>query len=211
MPEESTSITPKLDTEEEMDQGTPLPSNLVEVETPSEKWKTEFENEISSLRINGEDVSKIHRAMTQLREMKNSSDRTLRRMIILVAILVFTGLGVGLYALDYLLQFNAEKIDRVLDLNLKTVEKNREGMFKISTKAFPLLEMHPNKFIWDNNLSRWTILNPQTGIRGDLNNDYMLYSLEGLKLLEDQLGVTWNGEKWEFPNGYLPSKVIKRE
>jgi hypothetical protein len=211
MPEESTSITPKLDTEEEMDQGTPLPSNLVEVETPSEKWKTEFENEISSLRINGEDVSKIHRAMTQLREMKNSSDRTLRRMIILVAILVFTGLGVGLYALDYLLQFNAEKIDRVLDLNLKTVEKNREGMFKISTKAFPLLEMHPNKFIWDNNLSRWTILNPQTGIRSDLNNNYMLYSLEGLKLLEDQLGVTWNGEEWEFPNGYLPSKVIEPE
>lgn len=134
-----------------MDQGTPLPSNLVEVETPSETWKTEFKNEISSLRINGEDVSKIHRAMTQLREMKNSSDRTLRRMITLVAILVFTGLGVGLYALDYLLQFNAEKIDRVLDLNLKTVEKNREGMFKISIKAFPLLEMHPNKFIWDDN------------------------------------------------------------
>ena len=211
MSEESTSKTPKLGTEEEMDQGTPLPSNLVEVETPSETWKTEFKNEISSLRINGEDVSKIHRAMTQLREMKNSSDRTLRRMITLVAILVFTGLGVGIYALDYLLQFNAEKIDKVLDLNLKTVEKNREGMFKISIKAFPLLEMHPNKFIWDDNLSRWTILNPQTGIRSDLNNDYMLYSLEGLKLLEEQLGVTWNGEEWKFPNGYLPSKVIKRE
>lgn len=134
-----------------MDQGTPLPSNLVKVETPSETWKTEFKNEISSLRINGGDVSKIHRTMTQLREMKNSNDCTLRRMITLVAILVFTGLGVGIYALDYLLQFNAEKIDRVLDLNLKTVEKNREGMFKISIKAFPLLEMHPNKFIWDDN------------------------------------------------------------
>ena len=52
--------------EEELEQGTPLPSNLVEVETPSETWKTEFKNEISSLRINGEDVSKSHRAMEEL-------------------------------------------------------------------------------------------------------------------------------------------------
>ena len=34
--------------EDEPEQGTPLPSNLVEVETPSETWKTEFKNEISS-------------------------------------------------------------------------------------------------------------------------------------------------------------------
>ena len=64
--------------EEELEQGTPLPSNLVEVETPSETWKTEFKNEISSLRINGEDVSKIHRAMEELRKMYDSSDRKLR-------------------------------------------------------------------------------------------------------------------------------------
>ena len=206
MPEDPISQTNKEGSEEEMEQGTPLPSNLVEVETPSETWKTEFRNEISSLRVNGEDVSKIHRAMNQLREMRNSSDRTLRRMIILTAFLLFMGLGVGAYALDYLLQFNADKIDQVLDLNLENINKNKQGLFKISMKALPLLEMHPNNFMWDNNLSKWTILNPKTGIRSDLNNDYMLYSIEGINLLEEQLGVTWNGKEWVFPNGYLPSK-----
>ena len=52
----------------------------------------------SSLRINGEDVFKIRRSMNQLREMKNSSDRSLRRMIILTAFLIFMELGVGAYA-----------------------------------------------------------------------------------------------------------------
>ena len=55
-------------------------------------------NIYSSLRINGEDVFKIRRAMNQLREMKNSSDRSLRRMIILTAFLIFMELGVGAYA-----------------------------------------------------------------------------------------------------------------
>jgi hypothetical protein len=99
----------------------------------------------------------------------------------------------------------------VLDLNLENINKNKRGLFKISVKTFPLLEMHPNNFMWDNNLSKWTILNPQTGIRSDLNNDYMLYSLQGINLLEEQLGVTWNGKEWVFPNGYLPRKVMKQE
>jgi len=113
--------------EDEPEQGTPLPSNLVEVETPSETWKTEFKNEISSLRINGEDVSKIHRAMEELRNMRDSSDRTLRRLIILITLLLFTGLGVGMYSLDYLLRFNADKIDEVIDLNLLAINKSRKA------------------------------------------------------------------------------------
>ena len=144
--------------QEELEQGTPLPSNLVEVETPSETWKTEFENDISALRINGEDVSKMHRAMKDIKKMRMDSDMTLRKMIFIIIALALSILGVGVFALDYLLQFNASKIDTVVDLNLQNLAKNKEGMFRISNKALPLLEMHPNNFRWDKDKRVWTFL-----------------------------------------------------
>ena len=38
-------------------------------------------------------TSKIHRAMEELGKMRNSSDRTLRRLIILITLLLCTGTG----------------------------------------------------------------------------------------------------------------------
>ena len=139
---------------------TPLPSNLVEVET-LEAWKTEFKNEISSLRINGE--GKIHRAMEELRKMQrpwplNHFDH----------LLLCTALGI-VYSLDYLLRFNADKIDNVIDLNLNAINKSKEGMIKIPLVAISFLEKHPNKMHWDENNSVWTFLDMGRGIiRNDL-------------------------------------------
>ena len=190
--------------EEEAEQGTPLPSNLVEVETPSETWKTEFKNEISSLRINGEDISKIHRAMEELRKMRNSSDRTLRRLIILITLLLCTGLGIGVYSLDYLLRFNSDKIDRVIDLNLNAIKKSKEGMIKIPLVAISLLEKHPNQMRWNENNSVWTFLDTFTGTRKNLSNDYMYYSSGVIEDLKNDLGLFWNGTSWNWPEGFDP-------
>ena len=190
--------------EEEPEQGIPLPSNLVEVETPSETWKTEFKNEISSLRVNGEDVSKIHRAMEELRKMRDSSDRTLRRLIILITLLLCTGLGVGIYSLDYLLRFNADKIDEVLDLNLLAIKKSKEGMIKIPLIAISLLEKHPNQMRWDENQSVWTFLDTFTGTRKNFSDDYMYYTPGVIEELKNDLGLFWNGSSWNWPEGFGP-------
>ena len=190
----------------ESKQGNPLPSNLVEVETPSETWKTEFKDEISSLRINGEDVSKIHRAMKELREMRDSSDRTLRRLILLITLLLCSGLGVGVFALDYLLQFNAEKIDKVIDLNLQAIEKSKEGMIKIPLIALSLLEKHPNEMNWDANQSIWTFWDTFSGKRKKFSPDYMFYSPGILEDLKQELGLFWNGDQWNWPKGFEPKK-----
>ena len=190
--------------EEEPELGTPLPSNLVEVETPSETWKTEFKNEISSLRINGEDVSKIHRAMEDLRKMRNSSDRTLRRLIISITFLLCSGLGIGLYSLDYLLRFNADKIDEVIDLNLLAINKSKEGMIKIPLVAISLLEKHPNQMRWDENRSTWTFLDTFTRTREDFSNDYMYYNPGVIEDLKNVYGLYWNGSSWNWPEGFGP-------
>jgi len=190
----------------ESKQGNPLPSNLVEVETPSETWKTEFKDEISSLRINGEDVSKIHRAMKELREMRDSSDRTLRRLILLTTLLICSGLGVGVFALDYLLQFNAEKIDKVIDLNLQAIEKSKEGMIKIPLIALSLLEKHPNEMKWDANQSIWTFWDTSSGKRKEFSPDYMFYSPGILEDLNQELGLFWDGDQWNWPKGFEPKK-----
>ena len=190
--------------EEEPEQGTQLPSNLVEVETPSETWKTEFKNEISSLRINGEDVSKIHRAMEELRKMRDSSDRTLRRLIILITVLLCTGLGIGVYSLDYLLRFNADKIDKVIDLNLNAIKKNKEGMIKIPLIGISLLEKHPNQMRWDENNSVWTFLDTFTGTRKNFSDDYMFYNPGVIEDLKNVYGLYWNGSSWNWPEGFGP-------
>lgn len=192
------------DPEEDMEQGIPLPSNVVEVETPSETWKTEFKNEISSLRINGEDVSKIHRAMEELRKMRHSSDRTLRNLIILITLLLCSGLGVGVFALDYLLRFNADKIDEVIDLNLLAIKKSEEGMIKIPLIAISLLEKHPNQMRWDANRSTWTFLDTFTGTRMDFSSDLMFYSPDVIEQLKIDFGLNWNGATWNWPEGFGP-------
>ena len=190
--------------EEESEQGTPLPSNLVEVETPTESWKTEFKNEISSLRINGEDVSKIHRAMEELRKMRNSGDRTLRRLIILITLLLCTGLGIGLYSLNYLLRFNADKIDDVIDLNLLAIKKSEEGMIKIPLIAISLLEKHPNQMRWDENKSVWTFLDTFTDTRKNFSDDYMYYTPGVIEELKNDFGLFWDGSSWNWPEGFEP-------
>ena len=190
--------------EEELDQGTPVPSNLVEIETPSETWKTEFKNEISSLRINGEDVSKIHRAMEELREMRNSSDRNLRRLIILITLLLCSGLGIGVYSLNYLLRFNADKIDEVIDLNLLAIEKTKQGMIKIPLIALSLLEKHRNQMRWDANRSTWTFLDTFTASRMDFSSDFMFYNPQSIEQLKKDYGLFWNGSSWNWPEGYGP-------
>ena len=190
--------------EEELDQGTPVPSNLVEIETPSETWKTEFKNEISSLRINGEDVSKIHRAMEELREMRNSSDRNLRRLIILITLLLCSGLGIGVYSLNYLLRFNADKIDEVIDLNLLAIEKTKQGMIKIPLIAVSLLEKHRNQMRWDANRSTWTFLDTFTASRMDFSSDFMFYNPQSIEQLKKDYGLFWNGSSWNWPEGYGP-------
>jgi len=190
--------------EEELDQGTPVPSNLVEIETPSETWKTEFKNKISSLRINGEDVSKIHRAMEELREMRNSSDRNLRRLIILITLLLCSGLGIGVYSLNYLLRFNADKIDEVIDLNLLAIEKTKQGMIKIPLIALSLLEKHRNQMRWDANRSTWTFLDTFTASRMDFSSDFMFYNPQSIEQLKKDYGLFWNGSSWNWPEGYGP-------
>jgi len=192
------------ESEEEIEQGTPLPANLVEVETPSETWKTEFKNEISSLRINGEDVSKIHRAMEELRKMRDSSDRSLRRLIILITLLLCSGLGIGAYSLNYLLRFNADKIDEVIDLNLLAIEKSKKGMIKIPLVAISLLEKHPNQLRWDETRSTWTFLDTFTETRKDFSDDYMFYSPGVIEDLKNDFGLYWNGDKWNWPKGFEP-------
>ncbi len=194
----------KEEPEEEPEQGTPLPSNLVEVETPSETWKTEFKNEISSLRINGEDVSKIHRAMEDLREMRDSSDRSLRRLILLITLLLCSGLGIGVYSLDYLLRFNTDKIDEVIDLNLLAIQKSKEGMIKIPLIAISLLEKHPNQLRWDENQSVWTFLDTFSGTRSNFSDDYMYYTPGVIEDLKKDFGLFWNGSSWNWPEGFGP-------
>jgi hypothetical protein len=190
------SVDESSHSEEVLEQGINTPRNLVEVETSSDSWRTEFENEISSIRINGEEVTKLHQAVGELRKLREKSNRAIKRLMLLTIVLISSSLAFCLYAFDYLLQFNVEKIDHALDLNIETIEKSREGMVKMPSKSLAMLKAHKNKIIWDDNKSHWTFLNSFNGKTELLTNEYFFYSPIRLEELSE-MGIYWDGSEWK--------------
>ena len=190
------SVDESSTSEDALEQGTPLPSNLVEVETPSETWKTEFQNEISSIRINGEEVTKLHQAVIELRKLREKSNRSVKILMFLIIVLISSSLVFCIYAFDYLLQFDVEKIDHALDLNIETIEKSSRGMVRMPSKSLAMLKAHKNKIIWDDKKSHWTFLNSFNGKTELLTNEYFFYSPIRLEELRE-MGISWNGSEWK--------------
>ena len=186
----------KRDLGEDLEQGTEVPRNLVEVETSSETWKTEFEKEISAIRINGEEVIKLHNAVSELRALREKSNRSIKRLMTIIILLIITSLAFCLYAFDYLLQFNIEKIDQAIDLNIETIEKSRVSMVRMPTKSLAMLKAHKNEISWDNNLSTWVFLNSFNGKKEPLTNDYFFYNPARINDVK-AFGLHWNGYSWQ--------------
>ena len=196
MTDDKDSGSRKRDLGEDLEQGTEIPRNLVEVETSSETWKTEFEKEISAIRINGEEVIKLHNAVSELRALREKSNRSIKRLMTIIIILIITSLAFCLYAFDYLLQFNIEKIDQAIDLNIETIEKSRVSMVRMPTKSLAMLKAHKNEISWDNNLSTWVFLNSFNGKKEPLTNDYFFYNPARINDVK-AFGLHWNGYSWQ--------------
>jgi hypothetical protein len=193
---EKKSVDESSTSEDELEQGKAVPRNLVEVETSSNKWKTEFENEISSIRINGEEVTKLHQAVRDLRKLREKSNRSIKILMFLIIVLISSSLVFCIYAFDYLLQFDVEKIDHALDLNIETIEKSSQGMVRMPSKSLVMLNAHKNKIIWDDNKSHWTFLNSFNGKTELLTNKYFFYHPIHLDEL-GEMGIYWNGSEWK--------------
>jgi hypothetical protein len=196
MTDDKDSESRKRDLGEDLEQGTEIPRNLVEVETSSETWKTEFEKEISAIRINGEEVIKLHNAVSELRALREKSNRSIKRLMTIIILLIITSLVFCLYAFDYLLQFNIEKIDQAIDLNIETIEKSRVSMVRMPTKSLAMLKAHKNEISWDNNLSTWVFLNSFNGKKEPLTNDYFFYNPARINDVK-AFGLHWNGYSWQ--------------
>ena len=196
MTDDKDSESRKRDLGEDLEQGTEIPRNLVEVETSSETWKTEFEKEISAIRINGEEVIKLHNAVSELRALREKSNRSIKRLMTIIIILIITSLAFCLYAFDYLLQFNIEKIDQAIDLNIETIEKSRVSMVRMPTKSLAMLKAHKNEISWDNDLSTWVFLNSFNGKKEPLTNDYFFYNPARINDVK-AFGLHWNGYNWQ--------------
>lgn len=196
MTDDKDSESRKRDLGEDLEQGTEIPRNLVEVETSSETWKTEFEKEISAIRINGEEVIKLHNAVSELRALREKSNRSIKRLMTIIIILIITSLAFCLYAFDYLLQFNIEKIDQAIDLNIETIEKSRVSMVRMPTKSLAMLKAHKNEISWDNDLSTWVFLNSFNGKKEPLTNDYFFYNPARINDVK-AFGLHWNGYSWQ--------------
>ena len=64
----------------------PMENNSLEVGFSPESWKTEFHDEITSVRLNGEKIAEIRDLMDEMKAIKEKNDRTIKGLSIAIMI-----------------------------------------------------------------------------------------------------------------------------
>jgi len=70
----------------------PKENNSLEVGFSPESWKTEFHDEITSVRLNGEKIAEIRDLMDEMKAIKEKNDRTIKGLSIAIISLTIIGL-----------------------------------------------------------------------------------------------------------------------
>ena len=79
----------------------PKESNSLEVDLSPESWKTEFHDEITSVRLNGEKIAEIRDLMDEMKSIKEKNDRTIKGLSIAIISLTIIGLCFLGFGLSY--------------------------------------------------------------------------------------------------------------
>ena len=77
----------------------PKKNNSLEVGFSPESWETEFHDEITSVRLNGEKIAEIRDLMDEMKSIKEKNDRTIKGLSIGII-----GLALNLRAYDFVSQ-----------------------------------------------------------------------------------------------------------
>ena len=88
--------------------------NSLEVEFSPESWKTEFHDEITSVRLNGEKIAEIRDLMDEIKSIKEKNDRTIKGLSITIISLTIIGLCFLGFGLNYLMRFKVDKLDQMI-------------------------------------------------------------------------------------------------
>jgi hypothetical protein len=105
-------------------------------------------------------------------------------------------LGISAYTLNYLLRFDADKIDLFVSENLKL--KEADVKYSLPRIAVELLAQSKQKIAWNPSQKKWFFENA-SGKRVAYDEKCILVGSNQLGRLERQFGITWSGDQWILP------------
>jgi hypothetical protein len=179
-------------------------SNSLEVEFSPESWKTEFHDEITSVRLNGEKIAEIRDLMDEMKSIKEKNDRTIKGLSITIISLTIIGLCFLGFGLSYLMRFKVDKLDEMISEGVERFDMTNKTF--IHTDAIVQLSNTWHPLLWDRQLQGWFVRKPN-GAKRNFYDNIILPKKAYLDLTQSSL--TWKQSKWHAPEGFPIQKSGK--
>ena len=174
-----------------------ISANSLEVELPQESWKTEFHDEIKTVRLNGEKIAEIRDLMDEMKSIKEKNDRTIKGLSIAIISLIIMGLCFLGFGLNYLMKFKVDKLDQMISEGVERFDMTNKTF--IHTDAMVQLSDTWHPLLWDRKLQGWFIRKPN-GARRNFYDNVILPKKAYMDLTQSSL--TWKQSKWFAPEGF---------
>jgi hypothetical protein len=172
-------------------------SNSLEVEFSPESWKTEFRDEITSVRLNGEKIAEIRDLMDEMKSIKEKNDRTIKGLSIAIITLTMIGLCFLGFGLSYLMRFKVDKLDEMISEGVERFDMTNKTF--IHTDAIVQLSDTWHPLLWDRQLQGWFVRKPN-GAKRNFYDQIILPKKAFLELTQSSL--IWKQSKWHAPKDF---------
>lgn len=169
----------------------------LEVEFSQESWKTEFHEEIKSVRLNGEKIAEIKDLMDEMKAIKEKNDRTIKVLSIAIISLTIIGLCFLGFGVSYLMRFKVDKLDEVIDAGVEKFDMTNKTF--IHTDAFAILSSPLHPLLWDRKNQGWFVQKPN-GAKRNFYDNIIIPKKAYLELSKSSLH--WKQGKWNAPKGF---------
>ena len=183
----------------------PKDPNSLEVELSPDSWKTEFHDEIKSVKLNGEKIAEIHDLMQEMKAIKATNDRAIKGLSIAIVILSVLGLSILGYGMSYLMRFKVDKLDELVDAGIDRLDTTNkifvplEAIAQLNAKSSLM-----HAIVWDRKYERWFVIKP-SGAKRTLMDHFLLPRTAYYELRD--FGFSFHKNKWSAPADFpLPVK-----
>ena len=142
--------------------------NSLEVNFDSDSWKTEFYEEIKSIRLNGQKIAEIRDLMTEMKSLRETTDRKIQVLIFTIFLLSILSLGIVVLGVQHLNKLKAEKVNEIVEAGINRFDMTDQTF--IPVEAFRQLSEFNQAIYWDKNTERWYIERHKRGTKQKVND-----------------------------------------
>jgi hypothetical protein len=143
-------------------------TNSLEVNFDPDSWKTEFYEEIKSVRLNGQKIAEIRDLMTEMKSLRESTDRKIQVLIFTIFLLSILLLGIVVLGVQHLDKLKAEKVNEIVEAGINRFDMTDQTF--IPVEAFRQLSEFNQAIYWDKDTERWYIERHKRGTKQKVND-----------------------------------------